>query len=58
MNIKTIRKELKRVSTYAREQNISAQTVYNQINNGTLKGVKIDGVTFVEIEKEDENRIS
>lgn len=57
MNIKTIRKELKRVSTYAREQNISAQTVYNQINNGTLKSVKIDGVTFVEIEKEDENRI-
>lgn len=58
MNIKTIRKELKRVSTYAREQNISAQTVYNQINNGILKSVKIDGVTFVEIEKEDENRIS
>lgn len=58
MNIKTIRKELKRVSTYAREQNISAQTVYNQINSGILKSVKIDGVTFVEIEKEDENRIS
>lgn len=57
MNIKTIKKELKRVSTYAREQNISAQTVYNQINNGILKSVKIDGVTFVEIEKEDENRI-
>lgn len=57
MNIKTIRKELKRVSTYAREQNISAQTVYNQINSGILKSVKIDGVTFVEIEKEDENRI-
>lgn len=54
MNIKTIRKELKRVSTYAREQNISAQTVYNQINNGILKSVKIDGVTFVEIEIEDE----
>ena len=58
MNIKTIRKELKRVSTYAREQNISAQTVYNQINNGILKSVKIDGVTFVEIEIKDENRIS
>lgn len=57
MNIKTIRKELKRVSTYAREQNISAQTVYNQINSGILKSVKIDGVTFVEIEIEDENRI-
>lgn len=57
MNIKTIKKELKRVSTYAREQNISAQTVYNQINNGILKSVKIDGVTFVEIEIEDENRI-
>lgn len=57
MNIKTIKKELKRVSTYAREQNISAQTVYNQINSGILKSVKIDGVTFVEIEKEDENRI-
>ena len=58
MNIKTIRKELKRVSTYAREQNISAQTVYNQINSGILKSVKIDGVTFVEIEVKDENRIS
>lgn len=58
MNIKTIKKELKRVSTYAREQNISAQTVYNQINSGILKSVKIDGVTFVEIEIKDENRIS
>lgn len=57
MNIKTIRKELKRVSTYAREQNISAQTVYNQIKSGALESVKIDGVTFVEIEIEDENRI-
>lgn len=58
MNIKTIKKELKRVSTYAREQNISAQTVYNQINSGVLNSVKIDGVTFVEIEIKDENRIS
>ena len=57
MNIKTIIKELKRVSTYAKEKNISVQTVYNQINNGTLKSVKIDGVTFVETEIEDENRI-
>jgi hypothetical protein len=57
MNIKTIKTELKRVSTYAREKKVSVQTIYNQINNGTLKSVKIDGVTFVEIEKEDENRI-
>lgn len=57
MNIKTINTELKRVSTYARKKKVSVQTIYNQINNGTLKSVKIDGVTFVEIEKEDENRI-
>ena len=57
MNIKTIKTELKRVSTCAREKKVSVQTIYNQINNGTLKSVKIDGVTFVEIEKEDENRI-
>jgi hypothetical protein len=53
MNIKTVKTELKRVSTYAREKKVSVQTIYNQINNGTLKSVKIDGVTFVEIEKED-----
>lgn len=58
MNIKKIKTELKRVSTYAREKKVSVQTIYNQINNGTLKSVKIDGVTFVEIEKEDENRIN
>lgn len=57
MNIKTVKTELKRVSTYARDKKVSVQTIYNQINNGTLKSVKIDGVTFVEIEKEDENRI-
>lgn len=54
MNIKTIKKELKRVSTYAKEKNISVQTVYNQINSGILNSVKIDGVTFVEIKIEDE----
>lgn len=57
MNIKKIKTELKRVSTYAKEKNISVQTVYNQINSGILKSVKIDGVTFVEIKIEDENRI-
>ena len=55
MNIKTINTELKRVSTYAREKKVSVQTVYNQINNGTLKSVKIDGVTFVEIKPENGN---
>lgn len=54
MNIKKIKTELKRVSTYAKEKNISVQTVYNQINSGILNSVKIDGVTFVEIEIEDE----
>lgn len=55
MNIKTVKTELKRVSTYAREKKVSVQTIYNQINNGTLKSVKIDGVTFVEIKIENEN---
>ena len=38
---------LKKVSTYAKEQGCSVQAVYKQIARGLLESVKIDGVYFV-----------
>lgn len=38
---------LKKISTYAREKNVTVQTVYNWITNGKVKFVEIDGVKFI-----------
>lgn len=42
---------LVKVSNYARKKGLSTQTIYNQIKDGSLKGVEIDGVKFVDIGK-------
>lgn len=39
--------DFKRVSTYARENGISVQTVYKQIEQGKIKSKKIDGMCFI-----------
>lgn len=44
---KQIRTDLKRVSTYAREQGISTTWVYKLAEEGKLTIVEIDGVKFV-----------
>lgn len=38
---------LKKISTYAREKNVSVQTVYYWIGKGKVKFVEIDGVKFI-----------
>lgn len=40
-------KELKKVSTYAKEKGVSVQAIYKQIAKGKLESVKIDNVCFV-----------
>lgn len=39
--------KLKKVSTYAREQGISVQAVYKQIEQGKIKSERIDGMCFI-----------
>lgn len=41
---------LQKVSNYARSLGISPVEVYRRIDAGKLKGAKIDGVHFVELE--------
>ena len=40
-------KELKKVSTYAKEKGVSVQAIYKQIAKGKIESVKIDNVCFV-----------
>ena len=44
-------KDLKKVSTYAKEKGVSVQAIYKQIAKGKLESVKIDEVTFVKRRK-------
>lgn len=53
MNIKERKYELIRISTYARQQNVSVQTIYNRIERGELECVIIDGVKFVKVKKDE-----
>lgn len=43
-----------KVSTYARMNCLSVQTVYNRIEAGLLDTVKIDGVLFIKLIKNEE----
>ena len=43
--------QLLKVSTYAKNNNKSATWVYNQIREGKVKSKKIDGVTFIILNK-------
>jgi len=40
-----------RVSTYAKENDKSTQWAYDEIKKGNVKSEKIDGVTFIIIDK-------
>lgn len=40
--------KLIRVSTYAKQEDISVQTVYDRIKDGKLKAIIIDGIKYVE----------
>jgi hypothetical protein len=40
--------KLIRVSTYAKQENISVQTVYDRIKDGKLKAIIIDGIKYIE----------
>lgn len=40
---------LKKVSTYAREQGVSVQTIYKRIEKGDLICVEIDNVKFIKV---------
>lgn len=42
---------LKTVSNFGREFGYSAVHIYRLINDGTLRGVVIDGVKFVDVSK-------
>jgi predicted site-specific integrase-resolvase len=42
--------KLLKVSTYARQNNVSVQTIYDKIKDGKLKVVIIDGVKFIRVE--------
>ena len=44
------KKRIIRVSTYARENNVSTMCVYKRLAKGKLKGVIRDGMKFVEVE--------
>ena len=44
-----MKQKLIKVSTYAKQQNISVQWVYKLIEKGELKLVEIDSVKFIEI---------
>lgn len=39
--------KLVRVKNYAKDKEVSCQTVYNHLQNGDLKGEQIDGYWFV-----------
>tara|TARA_R110000803_G_C11824551_1_gene302433 strand:- start:454 stop:591 length:138 start_codon:yes stop_codon:yes gene_type:complete len=43
--------DLVRVSTYAKEQNVSVTWIYKQAKNNEIKIVEIDGVKFVKKKK-------
>lgn len=40
--------KLIRVSTYAKNEGISVQTVYDRIRDGKLRCIVIDGIKFIE----------
>lgn len=40
--------KLIRVSTYAKQENISVQTVYDRIKDGKLKAIIIDCIKYIE----------
>lgn len=44
------KENLVKVSTYARQHNVSVQTIYNKIERGELKVQIIDGVKFIKLE--------
>jgi hypothetical protein len=39
--------QLIRVSTYAKQEDISVQTVYDRIKDGKLKAIIIDGIKYI-----------
>ena len=47
--LKIDRTKLKTVQNYAKAYGISKPTVYKKLENGELKKVVIDGVTFVQL---------
>ena len=42
--------KLKTVANFARMKEVSPQSVYVWIENGKVKSIKIDGITFIIIE--------
>jgi len=48
-SLKVDRTKLKTVENYSKAYGISKPTVYKRIQDGLLKKVVIDGVTFVQI---------
>ena len=38
-----------KVKTYADTLGLTTAAIYKQIKNGTVKAIKIDGMTFIEI---------
>jgi len=48
-NLKIDRTKLKTVQSYAKLYGISKPTVYKKIENGELKKIIIDGVTFIQL---------
>lgn len=39
--------KLKKISNYAREKCVTAQTVYKWIDEGKISAITIDGMTFI-----------
>ena len=47
--------KLIKVSTYARQEDISVPAVYKRINAGNVECVEIDGVKFIKVRKNGED---
>lgn len=49
--------KLMKVSSFAKAKNTSVQSVYNWINAGVINSVSIDGVAFVIMDEDAEDKI-
>ena len=47
--LKIDRTKLKTVANYAKEENVTRQTIYNRIKRGELTSIEIDDVVFIKI---------
>lgn len=52
--MKELTKDLKKISTFAKERNVSVQAVYKWIERNEIQCIEIDGVKFIKDSKKTE----